>query len=417
MTLFQDYGSIAGRTVSRDEFNQIEPAEREQRWGRIRAKMAERGVDCLLFNGNSGRWNEMNANIRYVAGYADPLSGTCYALFPASGDGTLITQMTGKRSLYTLSWFQDLRVGKTVDLAAIVAERLGELGLTKGTLGLAGIVFRTRENVGLPWNLLEEIKQQLPELKIVDATDVMFELRSVKSDAEIRCLEKSAELADVGFEAHWKGYRPGMTEREYYAAIVHAMDAAGAEPPTFLLLESGPLFEAWLTQDPIPSNRLLRPGDYVVSEASPKWAGYQAQGLQCVVLGKPTAEMRELVKWGGEVWARITDNLRPGKTLEQVEHSADDVIERARAKIGDWAGALMPHCSYAGLGGPDPFPRPREIQPRQAFMGEIGPYSGRSEPRPPWRMNGGYCLITTDGAPRHLNGRYSIEDRMLVVID
>ena len=64
--------------------------------------MAKRGVDCLLFNGNSGRWNEMNANIRYVAGYADPLSGTCYALFPATGPGTLVTQMTGKRSLYVV---------------------------------------------------------------------------------------------------------------------------------------------------------------------------------------------------------------------------------------------------------------------------------------------------------------------------
>jgi len=116
MPLFEDYGSIAGREVSRSEFNQVSPGERDRRWTRIRNEMAKRGVDCLLFNGNSGRWNEMNANIRYVAGYADPLSGTCYALFPTTGAGTLVTQMTGKRSLYTLSWFEDLRVGKTSDL-------------------------------------------------------------------------------------------------------------------------------------------------------------------------------------------------------------------------------------------------------------------------------------------------------------
>ena len=113
MTLFEDYGGIAGRLVGRDEFNHLPLAERDRRWARIREEMAKRGVDCLLLNGNSGRWNEMNANIRYVAGYADPLSGTCYALFPTSGDGTLVTQMTGKRSLFTLSWFEDLRVGQT----------------------------------------------------------------------------------------------------------------------------------------------------------------------------------------------------------------------------------------------------------------------------------------------------------------
>ncbi|MGH7088117.1 MAG: hypothetical protein ACREFQ_04390, partial [Stellaceae bacterium] len=74
MTLFTDYGQIGGRSVSRDEFNHLSDAERDRRWSRIRAEMEKRGVDCLLLNGNSGRWNEMNANIRYVAGYADPLS-------------------------------------------------------------------------------------------------------------------------------------------------------------------------------------------------------------------------------------------------------------------------------------------------------------------------------------------------------
>lgn len=405
-----------GRQVSRSEFSQVSPQERDRRWARIREEMARRGVDCLLLNGNSGRWNEMNANIRYVAGYADPLSGTCYALFPAAGAGTLVTQMTGKRSLFTMSWFEDLRVGQTVDLAKIVEERLTELGLASGRLGLVGMCFRARENVGLPWNLLEEIRKRLPQLAIVDVTDLFFELRTLKSEEEIRCLERSAEIADVGFEAHIKAYRPGMLEREYYAAIVHAMDAAGAEPPTFLLLESGPIGGPWLTQDPIPSSRVLQVGDYIVSEASPKWAGYQAQSLQCAVIGTPTPLMRELVKHGTEVWHKVADAIRPGNTLEQAEHAADDIIEKARARLGDPAGTLVPHCSYAGLGGPDPFPRPLEIQPNQAFMGEIGPYSGRSNPRPPWRMNGGYCLISTAGAPRHLHGKHPIEDRLMAVV-
>jgi Xaa-Pro aminopeptidase len=128
-----------------------------------------------------------------------------------------------------------------------------------------------------------------------------------KSAAEIDCLAESARLVDIGFEAHLTAWRPGITEREYYAAVVHAMDAAGAEPPTFLLLESGKLFGPWLSQDPIPSGRVLERGDYIVSETSPKWAGYQAQGLQCIVLDTPTPEMNELVKYGAEIWHRCTD--------------------------------------------------------------------------------------------------------------
>src|SRR5688572_7590205 len=127
------------------EFTQLPGAERDRRWTRIRQEMSRRGVDCLLLNGNSGRWNEMNANIRYVCDYADPLSGTCYALFPLAGDGTLVTQMTLKRSATRMSWFKDIRSAATHRLPEIVEERLAELNLAGGTLGLVGIVFRSEE--------------------------------------------------------------------------------------------------------------------------------------------------------------------------------------------------------------------------------------------------------------------------------
>jgi Xaa-Pro aminopeptidase len=400
------------------EFNQISGTERDRRWRHIRHEMSRRGVDCLLLNGNSGRWNEMNANIRYVCGYADPLSGTCYALFPGSGEGTLVTQMTLKRSARRMSWFEDIRSASTENLPQIVEERLTQLDLAGGTLGLVGIIFRNDENIGLPWNLLDAIRKHLPRLKVVDVTELFFELRSVKSEAEIDCLEQSARLVDIGFEAHRSAWRSGITEREYYSAVVHAMDAAGAEPPTFLLLESGKLFGQWLTQDPIPSSRTLEPGDYIVSETSPKWAGYQAQGLQCVMLGKPTTEMTELVKYGTEIWNRCTAQLRPGNTLETVAHAADDVIAKARARFGPLAETLHLHVAYAGLGGPDPVARPSVIQPNQAFMPEIGPSGGRrAGPPPPWRMNGGYLVVSTRDKPRHFCGKYPIEERLLTALD
>ncbi len=404
-------------SLAPQEFNQLSTAERDRRWQHIREEMSRRGVDCLLLNGGSGRWNEMNANIRYVCNYADPLSSICYAIFPAAGDGTLVAQLTTKRSAYGMSWFKDIRGLSTMNLPEILEERLMELNLAGGTLGLVGMIFRPDENIGLPWNMLDAIKKRLPRLKVVDVTDLFFELRSVKSEEEIFCLEQSARLVDVGFEAHRSAYRPGITEREYYSAIVHAMDAAGAEPPTFLLMESGKLFGPWLTQDPIPSNRVLDVGDYIVSETSPKWAGYQAQGLQCVVLGKPTSEMRELVKYGAEVWNKCTEQIRPGNTLEMVVNVAEDVIEKARARLGPLAETLHLHCSYAGLGGPDPAARPAVIQPNQAFMPEIGPSGGRRSPQPPWRMNGGYLVVSTTDKPRHLHGKYPIEERLLTALD
>lgn len=396
------------------EFYGLSLAERDRRWRRIRDEMGRRGVDCLLVVGNSGRWNEMHANIRYICNYADNLSGIGYAIFPVSGEGTLLTQMATKRSAFALSWLTDIRGLATRNVVDILATRLAALGLERGTLGLVAISFRLDENIGLPWNTHQAIQRKLPNVRLVDMTDYFYELRSVKSAEEIDCLERSAEIVDVGYRAHLELIREGVTEREVYAGVVRAMDAAGAEPPTFLLLESGPMPGPQQGGDFVPSNRVLRRGDAVFSETSPKWAGYQAQGLQCFVVGKPTHEMAELAKYAAEVYRVSEDALRPGTTLDRAAHAADPIIERARGKLGPLADALRPLYGAAGLGGPDPYPRPAELRPNQAFMVEIGP-GGRAY-NPSQHLYGGYCVVTTNGAPRRL-GSIPIEEMLLTAIE
>lgn len=395
-------------------FPQLSTAERDRRWNRIRDEMSQRGIDCLLLYGNSGRWNEMHSNIRYVTGYADNLSGTGYALFPVRGEGTLITQMSVKRSASAMSWFTDIRGQSTTRLLPILLDHLSNLNAIQGTLGLVGISFGDDENIGIPWNAYEAIRRQLPDLSLVDVTDLFFDLRSVKSDEEIACLKQSAKLVDVGYRAHLEFAKSGVSERELYTGVVRAMDLAGAEPPTFLLLSSGPMPGEQQGGDHIPANRRLLAGDVICSETSPKWLGYQAQGLQCFVVGKATVEMRTLAGYASDVYLTCAEQLRPGNTVEQVEHAADHLIERARKAVGDLADGLRPLCTPAGLGGPDPAPRPAVIQPNQAFILEIGP-GGRSY-NPAQHVYGGYLIVTTEDHPIHLSG-IPIEQMLLTVID
>ena len=137
-----------------------------------------------------------------------------YALFPIAGPGTLVTQMTLKRSNLAMCRFEDVRPQSTARLPEIVEERLTELGLANGTLGLVGISFRESEQFGIPWNVYQEIRERLPKLTISDESDLFFELRSVKSDDEIACLAQSAVVSDIAYVKHIESARPGMTERD-----------------------------------------------------------------------------------------------------------------------------------------------------------------------------------------------------------
>jgi len=397
--------------ISPGDFNQVSKAERDRRWQKLQEEMSARGVDCLLVSGTSGRWNEMHANVRYVSNYADNLSTASYAIFPLQGDGTLVTQMSVKRSNLAQCWFNDIRGMSTINLQDVVMERLNDLGLTKGTLGLAGMAFRDNENIGMPWNLYQAIREKLPNLNVVDVTDIFFDMRSIKSDEEIACLQKSAELSDIAFKAHIDLAHPGITEREYCAGVIYAVDAAGAEPPTFLLLNSGPMPGDPLMGDPGHSNRIIQKGDVICSEIGPKWAGYQAQMSQCISLGSPTVEMVELTKYAAEIFHKMADKLRPGNAHSDALHAGDDVVELARKKFGSLADGFHPIASAAGLGGPDPTPRTKELQPNQAFNIHIG--HGAATPQ---HLYGGYCVVVTTGEPRHLS-KYSVEETLLTVVE
>ena len=394
------------------DFPQVADEERHRRWAAIRSEMAEKGIDCLLAVGSSARWNEMHGNIRYLTNYADPLSTMSYAIFPAEGNGTLIVQMTVKRSLLAQCWFQDVRPRATAQVPEILTERLRALRVERGTLGLVAMPYGQAERIGIPYTIRDKIREILPELRLVDASDMFVALRAVKSAAEIECLEKSAALCDLAFRRHLELARPGMPERELAAALVEAVEAEGADPPTLLLLNSGPMPREALMGDPIFSGRILKAGDVVTSEIGPKWAGYQAQSMQCISLGRPTDELRELAKYGLEVFHKVVDRLRPGTSAGEAASAGNDVIRHAQEKLGaELAHGLRPLIHESGLGGPDPTPRPWTIQANQAFMVEIGPGQTAAQ-----HVYVGSCYLVTPSAPRLL-GSVPPEEKILAVVD
>lgn len=381
-----------------EDFPQVSRGERDRRWAAIRREMSWKGIDCLLVVGSSARWNEMHGNIRYLTNYADPLSTMSYAIFPAHGDGTLIVQMTVKRSLLAQSWLSDVRPRATANVPEILAERVTALGMQRGTLGLVAMPYGEDERICIPYTIRDRIRETLPQLRLVDASDMFVALRSVKSEEEIGCLEKSAALCDLAFRKHLELIHPGMRERELAASLVEAVEAEGADPPTLVLLNSGPMPREELMGDPFFSGRILRGGDVVTSEIGPKWAGYQAQSMQCVSLGPPGRKLQELAKYGIEVFHKVVDRLRPGNSAGEAAGAGDDVIARAEEKLGaELARGLRPLIHESGFGGPDPTPRPWTIQANQAFMVEIGP--GQTAPQ---HVYVGSCYIVTPSGPRLL---------------
>ena len=69
------------------------------------------------------------------------------------------------------------------------------------------------------------------EAELVDASDLVTELRLIKSPAEIACMRRAGEVMDAGVEAAWDTLRPGARECDVHAAVAAAMYRAGGEHP------------------------------------------------------------------------------------------------------------------------------------------------------------------------------------------
>lgn len=389
--------------------------ERERRYAAIKAEMKKRGIDCLIITGFSGRWNMMNANVRYVSNYSDNLSTASFIVFPLEGEGTYVTQMMVKKSLATASWIKDVRPRATGN-AAVLIERIRKLGLQEGHIGLVGAGYMNGDIVGMPYNVYLEMVKEFPGAKFTDDTDIFTTLRYIKSDEELEYMRLSTEVCDEAFKAMLPFTKPGVRENEWFARLQQVIYDLGAEQPFFIIGTSGEFpakVPEFFKNDVVFTPRVMKQGDVILSEFSPSVAGYMAQSLQLISLGKPAPEVQKAVDCSLEVYNRLIGELKAGNTMGGFTAKADAIAEEYRSELGDNIQALTPIVHGVGLMAPEPTLREGnsfEFRPGMVMMLELGPPS--KVPAYTWL---GTPFVITDGQPKSLT-KLPFGDRALAVV-
>ena len=291
-------------------------AERDRRWRLVRKLMAEDGLDAIVTAVNTGHWDHFQANTRYLTGVGGNC-GEAAAVFPLDGDVTAVA-MGIPPIHYWLGfqdWVTDVRNCNRYFGRGIV-ERLRELKLDKGRIGVAGLynISRAPEGV-MPYGTMRAIEDAFPDATFVDATDLMERARYVKSPEEIGALEKAVVLVEQAIDAMAATARPGVAECEVYAAMLYAMAKEGGELPTMLQWSAGPEPRG---NNILPTLRPLEDGDIVMNEIEARWLGYVGQGVQPMFIGRVEPVWREIFRVCEEALAATYDIFRPGLTIGEL---------------------------------------------------------------------------------------------------
>jgi len=172
-------------------------------------------------------------------------------------------------------WYDGEGADPSEELKAILAEK-------KLAGGRIGIELRT---FGLTADKYELVRRRLAGwCELVEASQLVRNLRLLKSAAEITYVRKAAELADRSLEAMLAAAKPGAFKGDIAAAGVAAILAGGGDPaPSGPVLGSG---ERALLVRSATGFRQLDPVDQLTMEFAASYRHYCACLMRTIAIGK-----------------------------------------------------------------------------------------------------------------------------------
>jgi len=277
----------------------------------VKREMARLGIDLLFLSSPESMF--------YVCGYrAEWYQGQSPLEWPpASGiavrsnDDRFILFDIGDEELMVKSEtvVPDIRIFMEEDSRPMpqwIARQLQEEGWVPCTVGLEMWSYR-------PNRLTSEIFQEALEKKgcrVVDGSQVVKNLKSTKSDAELECVDKAAKIADIGMIAASDFMKPGVTELQVYGEIIRAMASAGGENPGITL----PVISGvrCARGHALASRKKIERGEIVNIDVSGVFNRYHSNMARTFSIGEPIPEVERMVELSAGSFDTIRKIIRPG---------------------------------------------------------------------------------------------------------
>jgi Xaa-Pro dipeptidase len=302
--------------------------EYDLRLTRVRERMALAGIDTLLLTSAP--------NLLYLTGY-ETIMPTCYAVavVPLDGETTLhlpeedipCALVTGwVREFVAFDWAQPLQ---TADQLAML---LREREYHKGTVGVETRPVETYAYGAMDAHTYMRLSAELPDAKLIDATDLVPEVRLRKSPTELAYMRKAGELSQLGVRASLERAAVGVTDNDLAVAGYRAMVAAGSElmsvDPIVLVGRRGAFAAPHATHKRIS----LAAGDAIQLEYSGNWHRYNAPLIRSGCVGPPSDGVRRLADACLRTVDLLLANIRAGRTGDEIaraaRHGFDDADPR-----------------------------------------------------------------------------------------
>jgi Xaa-Pro aminopeptidase len=172
---------------------------------------------------------------------------------------------------------------------------------------------------------LVHLQAILPDAVFVSATDILRELRVIKSPQEIETMRAAGRITEAAFADVLPKLKFGMTELDVIAEVDYQMKRHGSLGPTFTtsLYNSGPNHPLLMGKRLESWKRVLKPPVSVLFDFGASHQGLCYDFGRTVSFGAPSAEQVKVHRLIMESQRAGIAALKAGEaTCEQVDHAA-----------------------------------------------------------------------------------------------
>ncbi|QOG05683.1 aminopeptidase P family protein [Aureimonas sp. OT7] len=307
-------------------------AEFEARTRRAQAIMHERGLDAIFVTSPP--------NVRYFTGFDSQFwespTRPWFVVVPAEGRPIAVIPEIGAPEM-ALTWMEDIRTWP-----APVPEDDG-ISLLRSTLdglpkrfGKVGAEMGREMALRMPVSDFLKLRDGLGS-EIVDGSPCLWQIRMVKTAAEIEHIHYICQIASDAYEALASQISVGESEREAVRKLRIDIARRGADATPFMPAISGPGGVPQIVCG--PHDRTLENGDILFIDTGSTFDGYFCDFDRNYAIGDVADEAKRVHE---ALWLATEAGIAaavPGATTDDVFRAMSRIIEDAGA-IGNNVGRL-----------------------------------------------------------------------------
>jgi len=285
------------------------------------------GIDAFLVSSEK--------NMRYLAGFSVlALERFAGIIIPVeTGVPIVMVPKLEEEKVKENSVFEEIRsYDDSENPAKLLKQVVGELRLENAAFGVEGT---------LPFKSYRMLVECSPRIGIEDASVFFSQLRSVKSDEELKRMEKAASIVAKGIKAGIDFIKPGVSELAISFQIEKTIKENGGESIPFCIVLSG-------SNSALPhgetSNRKVGRKDIVLMDVGAVYRGYYADITRTVFIGEATKMQTKVYETVVRAQKAAIKAARSNVKAGEVDRAARKIIEDAGY------GKYFTHRTGHGLG-------------------------------------------------------------------